>query len=129
MIRGCVPKKLLVYTVASPMTSDSIGFGWSTSEVSFDWATLIANKDREIARLEAVYKRTLEAAGVQLFASRAVLRDRHTAVLEVDGREVTARYILIATGAMPVRSGAVAGVEHAITSNEAFNLSALPGGS
>jgi glutathione reductase (NADPH) len=127
VIRGCVPKKLLVYASRfADDFEDSIGFGWSTSEVSFDWATLIANKDREIARLEAVYKRTLEAAGVQLFASRAVLRDRHTAVLEVDGREVTARYILIATGAMPVRSGAVAGVEHAITSNEAFNLSALP---
>jgi glutathione reductase (NADPH) len=127
VIRGCVPKKLLVYASRfADDFEDSIGFGWSTSEVSFDWATLIANKDREIARLEAVYKRTLEAAGVQLFASRAVLRDRHTAVLEVDGREVTARYFLIATGAMPVRSGAVAGVEHAITSNEAFNLSALP---
>jgi glutathione reductase (NADPH) len=127
VIRGCVPKKLLVYASRfADDFEDSIGFGWSTSEVSFDWATLIANKDREIARLEAVYKRTLEAAGVQLFASRAVLRDRHTAVLEVDGREVTARYILIATGAMPVRSGAIAGVEHAITSNEAFNLSALP---
>jgi glutathione reductase (NADPH) len=127
VIRGCVPKKLLVYASRfADDFEDSIGFGWSTSEVSFDWATLIANKDREIARLEAVYKRTLEAAGVQLFASRAVLRDRHTAVLEVDGRKVTARYILIATGAMPVRSGAIAGVEHAITSNEAFNLSALP---
>ncbi len=127
VIRGCVPKKLLVYASRfADAFEDSIGFGWATSGVSFDWATLIANKDREIARLEAVYKRTLEAAGVQLFASRAALRDRHTVVLELDGREVTARYVLIATGAMPVRSGAIAGVEHAITSNETFNLSALP---
>jgi glutathione reductase (NADPH) len=127
VIRGCVPKKLLVYASRfADAFEDSIGFGWTTSGVSFDWATLVANKDREIARLEAVYKRTLEAAGVHIFASRAVLRDRHTVVLEADGREVTARYILIATGAMPVRSGAIAGSEHAITSNEAFNLSALP---
>jgi glutathione reductase (NADPH) len=127
VIRGCVPKKLLVYASRfADDFEDSIGFGWSSSGVSFDWPTLIANKDREIARLEGVYKRMLEAAGVQAFASRAVLRDRHTVALEADGREVTARYILIATGATPVRSGMIAGVEHAITSNEAFNLGALP---
>jgi glutathione reductase (NADPH) len=127
VIRGCVPKKLLVYASQfADAFEDSIGFGWTTSGVSFDWATLIANKDREIARLEAVYKRTLETAGVQLFKSRAVLRDRHTVVLEADDRAITARYILIATGASPVRSGAIAGIEHAITSNEAFHLGALP---
>ena len=127
VIRGCVPKKLLVYASRfADAFEDSIGFGWATTGVSFDWTKLIANKDREIARLEAVYKRTLEAAGVHLFTARAALRDRHTVVLEVDRREVTARYILIASGAMPVRGGAIVGVEHAITSNEAFNLSALP---
>src|SRR5262245_10516843 len=123
VIRGCVPKKLLVYASRfADDFEDSIGFGWSSAGVSFDWPTLIANKDREIARLEAVYKRMLEAAGVQAFASRAMLRDRHTVLLEADGREVTARYVLIATGAMPARSGAITGIEHAITSNEAFNL-------
>jgi glutathione reductase (NADPH) len=127
VIRGCVPKKLMVLASRfADAFEDSIGFGWTTSGVGFDWATLIANKDREIARLEAVYKRTLEAAGVQLFTSRAVLRDRHTVRLEADDREITARYVLIATGATPVRSGTIAGLEHAITSNEAFHLGALP---
>jgi glutathione reductase (NADPH) len=127
VIRGCVPKKLLVYASRfGDEFEDAVGFGWTTSGVSFDWPTLIANKDREIARLEAVYKKTLDAHGVHLFASRAMLRDRHTVVLESDGRAVSARYILIATGATPVRSTAIAGIEHAITSNEAFHLGRLP---
>jgi glutathione reductase (NADPH) len=128
VIRGCVPKKLLVYASRfADAFEDAVGFGWTTAGVRFDWPTLIANKDQEIARLEAVYKRTLETHGVQLFASRAVLRDRHTILLEADGRAVTARYVLIATGATPLRSSAIAGVEHAITSNEAFHLRQLPG--
>src|SRR3954452_20619584 len=115
VIRGCVPKKLLVYASRfADAFEDAVGFGWTTTGVRFDWPTLIANKDREIARLETVYKRILETHGIQIFASRAVLRDRHTILLEADGRAVTARYILIATGATPVRSGAIAGVEHAI---------------
>src|SRR5689334_458192 len=127
VIRGCVPKKLLVYASRfGDEFEDAVGFGWTTSGVSFDWPTLIANKDREIARLEAVYKKTLDAHGVHLFASRAMLRDRNTVVLEGDSRTVSARYILIATGATPVRSTAIAGIEHAITSNEAFHLRKLP---
>src|ERR1700740_3441343 len=79
VIRGCVPKKLLVY--ASRFRGefeDAAGFGWTTSQISFDWATLIANKDREIARLEAAYGATLQKAGVKVVKSRAVLADAHT---------------------------------------------------
>src|SRR6202007_2926060 len=79
VIRGCVPKKLLVY--ASRFRGEfeaAAGFGWTTSQISFDWATLIANKDREIARLEAAYGATLQKAGVKVVKSRAVLADAHT---------------------------------------------------
>ncbi len=87
VIRGCVPKKLLVY--ASRFRGefeDAAGFGWTVSHVSFDWATLIANKDREIARLEAAYGATLEKAGVKIVKSRAVLADAHTVQLATGER-------------------------------------------
>src|SRR5471030_514373 len=79
VIRGCVPKKLLVYASRfSHEFEDATGFGWSVPQPTFDWPTLIANKDREIARLEAAYVTTLEHYKVELVRSRAVLEDAHT---------------------------------------------------
>ena len=101
VIRGCVPKKLLVY--ASRFRGefeDAAGFGWTVPQTSFDWATLIANKDREIARLEAAYGATLNRAGVKVAKSRAVLVDPHTVQL-ASGERVRAAYVLIATGGTP----------------------------
>jgi glutathione reductase (NADPH) len=126
VIRGCVPKKLLVY--ASRFRAefeDAAGFGWSMPQPTFDWATLIANKDREIARLEAAYTATLQKAGVTVAKSRAVLVDAHTVAL-ADGKRVRAAHILIATGGTPTYGDKIAGIEHAISSNEAFHLPELP---
>ena len=127
VIRGCVPKKLLVY--ASHFAEDfeeAAGFGWTVGETSFSWKKLIANKDREIDRLNGIYIRNLEKAGVEIIESRAVLKDANTVRLVADGREITAGRILVAVGATPFRPD-LPGVEHAITSNEAFHLDALPG--
>lgn len=126
VIRGCVPKKLFVY--ASKFAEDfedSVGFGWSTEKVGFDWPTLVANKDREIDRLNKAYIRNLEAAGAELIAERATLADPHTVVL-ASGRKVSARIILVATGASPFVPRHLEGHELAITSNEAFHLESLP---
>ncbi|BCL77404.1 glutathione-disulfide reductase [Jeongeupia sp. HS-3] len=124
--RGCVPKKLLVY--ASRYRGDfdeAAAFGWRVADMSFDWNTLIANKDREIARLEAVYRRNLDKAGVAIHAQRAVLDDAHTVRL-ADGQRIRAGKILIATGGRPYRGPAFEGQELAITSDEAFHLGELP---
>lgn len=126
VIRGCVPKKLLVY--ASHFAEDfeeAAGFGWTVGETSFSWEKLIANKDREIDRLNGIYIRNLEKAGVEIIESRAVLKDANTVRLVAEGRDVTAGKILVAVGATPFRPD-IPGVEHAITSNEAFHLDALP---
>ena len=126
VIRGCVPKKLLVY--ASRFRGefeDAAGFGWTVPQSSFDWTTLIANKDREIARLEAAYGATLDKAGVKVAKTRAVLLDAHTVQL-ASGDRVRAAYILVATGAAPSYGDAIAGIEHAISSNEAFHLPDFP---
>ncbi len=132
VIRGCIPKKLFVY--ASSFAEDfhsAVGYGWSVGETSFDWPTLIANKDKEIARLEAIYRRNAEAAGVTIFGDRAVFEDEHTLLLLNEGRRVTARTILIATGNSPTRemgtTHIVPGGDLCITSNEAFHLDKLPG--
>src|SRR5256886_14868842 len=86
VIRGCVPKKLLVYAARfSDEFEDAAGFGWTVDEPVFDWTKLIANKDREIARLEAAYVTTLERAKVALVRSRAVIEDAHTVRLVADG--------------------------------------------
>ena len=98
-------------------------FGWSVGEPRFDWPTLLANKDREIARLNGVYERLLTGAGVTIHRGRAVVRDAHT--VEIDGKACTARHILVATGGWPYLP-AIVGREHAITSNEAFFLERLP---
>ena len=126
VIRGCVPKKLLVYASKfAEEFEDAIGFGWTSEKVSFDWATLIANKDKEIDRLNRAYIRNLESAGAELIEERAALVDRNTIRL-ASGRRVTARHILIATGAAPFVPRHLPGHELAITSNEAFQLEKLP---
>jgi glutathione reductase (NADPH) len=97
VIRGCVPKKLLVYASRfADEFEDALGYGWSVGEPSFDWPTLIANKDREIARLEAAYTTNLERAKVAIVKSRAEIVDPHTVRLVSDGTVVRAKYILIA---------------------------------
>jgi glutathione reductase (NADPH) len=126
VIRGCVPKKLFAY--ASHFSHDFIdaaGFGWTVPPATFDWPTLIANKDKEIARLEAAYTSNVEKSGAQVIKSRAVFEDPHTLVLD-DGKKVRAKYILIATGGAPNHGKAIPGIEHVISSNEAFHLPALP---
>ena len=127
VIRGCVPKKLFVYASQFPEHfEDAAGFGWTVAQTRFDWQTLVANKDREIARLEGLYQKNVRAAGAETFQSRAVLVDRHTVRLEAEDRTVTADQILIATGGRPVDHPALPGHEHCITSNEAFHLAKLP---
>jgi glutathione reductase (NADPH) len=127
VIRGCVPKKLLVYASHyCEHFEDSVGFGWRPGPATFDWPTLIANKDAEIDRLEGVYRANLEKAGVELLESRAVIAGPHRISLFAKGREVTAERILIATGARSSRHEALEGHEHCITSREAFHLERLP---
>ena len=126
VIRGCVPKKLLVYASKfSEEFEDAVGFGWTTEKVSFDWSTLIGNKDKEIERLSNIYVRNLEAAGAELILERATILDDHTVQL-ASGRKITTRYILVATGASPFVPRHLPGHELAITSNEAFHLERLP---
>ncbi|MGC1465662.1 MAG: glutathione-disulfide reductase [Pseudolabrys sp.] len=127
VIRGCVPKKLLVYASRfSEDFEDAEGYGWTVPKPTFNWSTLIANKDREIARLEAAYTTTLERYKVQLVKSRAVLEDAHTVRVLSTGARVRAETILIATGGAPHMGAKIAGLEHAISSNEAFHLTELP---
>ena len=127
VIRGCVPKKLLVYASRfADEFEDAVGYGWTVPQPSFDWATLIANKDREIARLEAAYTTNLERAKVAIVKSRAVLVDPHTVRLTATGETVRAKHILIATGGWPSMGKDIEGREHVISSNEAFELKELP---
>src|SRR5260370_7926224 len=124
VIRGCVPKKLLVYGAQfADAFADAAGFGWAPALPTFDWAKLIANKDVEIDRLNAIYKTLLSDAGVTLFEAHGRVIDQHT--VEVAGERYSAKHILIATGAHPVVPD-VPGVKHAITSNEALDLAELP---
>jgi glutathione reductase (NADPH) len=126
VIRGCVPKKLLVYASRfAHEFEDAVGFGWTVPEPAFDWATLIANKDKEIDRLERAYVANLEKPGVGILRSRAVLADPHTIRL-AGGESIRAAHVLIATGGAPSLGGAIPGREHVISSNEAFHLPALP---
>ena len=121
VIRGCVPKKLLVYaSEVQRQLADARGFGWTITGASHDWPALIAAKDREIERLSTAYRTRLDKAGVQQLTGRAVLVDPHT--LEVDGRRMTAAHILVATGGRPRRPA----TGRWITSDEAFHLPALP---
>ncbi|AWK85626.1 glutathione-disulfide reductase [Azospirillum thermophilum] len=124
VIRGCVPKKLLVYAAQfRDGFEDSCGYGWSHHAAAFDWGALIARKDAEIDRLNGLYIKMLETSGVRLFTGFGRIVDRHT--VEVDGKRYTARNILIATGGWPTRLD-IPGIEHTITSNEALDLKTLP---
>lgn len=126
VIRGCVPKKILVYASRfSDEFENAAGFGWSFSEPSFDWPSLIAAKDKEIARLEAAYGSTLAKFNVEVFAERATVSGSNEIVL-ASGRKITAKYILIATGGRPNIDPKLPGREHVITSNEAFDLKTMP---
>jgi glutathione reductase (NADPH) len=126
VIRGCVPKKLLVY--ASHIhheIEDAAGFGWTIPSATFDWPTLIANKDKEIARLEGIYTTNVEKTGAQIVKARAVFEDPHTLRLST-GETVRAKHILIATGGAPNHGQMIPGIEHVISSNEVFHLPTLP---
>jgi len=121
---GCIPKKLLVYSSHfSDDFDDAAAFGWSVGERSIDWAKLIANKNKEISRLNGVYRKLLTDSGVTIIDGRAEIVDPHTVIAA--GKHYTAKYILVATGSWPTVTK-VPGSEHAITSNEAFYLPALP---
>jgi len=121
---GCIPKKLFSYAAHyGEDISHAKGYGWRVAPPAFDWPTLIANKDREIERLNAVYAKLLTGAGVAVLDGRATIVDEHT--VELGGRRISARYILIATGGWPVVPP-VPGAEYAISSNEVFHLDRLP---
>jgi len=127
VIRGCVPKKLLVYASRfAEEFEDAAGFGWTVPAPTFHWPSLTANVAREVARLEAAYTNTLERFNVSPVKSRAVIEDAHTVRLLATGESVRAETILIATGAWPHYGPKIPGLEHVISSNEAFHLSALP---
>jgi glutathione reductase (NADPH) len=121
-----VPKKLLVYASRfHGEFEDAAGFGWTVPHATFDWATLIANKDKEIARLEAAYGSLLAKSGVKVVKNRATLVDAHT-VQVTNGDRVRAAHVLISTGGTPSYGDKIPGIEHAISSNEAFHLPELP---
>src|SRR6476619_5963276 len=126
VIRGCVPKKLFVLgSHVHQEIEDAAGFGWTIAQASFDWPTLIANKDKEIARLEAAYAANVEKSGAKIVKTRAVIEDINTVRL-MTGETVSAKYILIATGGAPNHGAEIPGIEHVISSNEAFHLDELP---
>jgi glutathione reductase (NADPH) len=126
VIRGCVPKKLFVYAARfGGEFEDAAGFGWQIEGAKFDWQTLVANKDQEIDRLEGLYTTTLKNAEVVSFHERAELLDAHTVRLVNSDQKITAKTILVTTGGHPFKPD-IPGVEHAITSNEAFHLETLP---
>ena len=127
VIRGCVPKKLFVYAShISEEIEDAAGYGWMIGESRFDWPTLIRNKDREIGRLEGLYKMGLGNAGAEIFETRAELVDNHSIRLLATNQIITADKILVAVGGHPNRVEGLEGHELAINSNEAFHLEELP---
>ena len=124
VMRGCVPKKLLVYGAHFAHDfKDAEGFGWSPAQTEHDWSAMIANKDKELSRLEDVYHRLLREAGVDEITGTGKVVDAHT--VEVEGKRITGEHILIATGGWPSLPK-IPGIEHAITSNEALDLPELP---
>src|ERR1700730_16731024 len=126
VIRGCVPKKLFV--IGSHIRheiDDAAGFGWTIPSVSFDWPTLVANKDKEIARLEGLYTTNVEKSGARIVKTRAVFEDAHTLRLST-GETVRAKYVLIATGGAPNHGPMIPGIEHVISSQEATHRPQLP---
>jgi glutathione reductase (NADPH) len=126
VIRGCVPKKLFVIgSHVHQEIEDAAGFGWSIPSATFSWPTLVANKDKEIARLESIYTTNVEKTGARIVKTRATFEDAHTLRLS-NGDTVTAEHILIATGSAPNHGRMIPGIEHVISSNEAFHLKELP---
>jgi glutathione reductase (NADPH) len=126
VIRGCVPKKFMVY--ASEFANQAAvaeGYGWSASQATFDWKRFLDAKDREISRLSGIYVTNLSNAGAEIVHAKARLADAHTVELEGKG-SVTADKILIATGGRPWKPTEFPGAEHIITSEEAFHLDELP---
>ncbi|GJE39129.1 glutathione-disulfide reductase [Methylobacterium persicinum] len=127
VIRGCVPKKLMVYAGRfADEFEDAAGFGWSVEKPRFDWSVLKARRDAEVTRLEGIYDANLIRAGVEIAPERAVIEDAHTVRLLKSGRSIRAERILVAVGAHPVKEPAVPGAEFTITSNEVFELDRLP---
>jgi len=124
VIRGCIPKKLMVYGSHFPgLFEAAAGYGWNVGESELDWERLITSVDHEVLRLSKLHIGFLEKAGVELIQSRAKFLDPHT--LEVDGRKITAEKILIAVGGRPVKPE-LPGMEYTITSNEMFHLPKQP---
>ncbi len=127
VIRGCVPKKLFVYASQfHEHFEDAAGYGWQVGTPTFDWKALIAAKDKEIARLEGLYRRGLDTNGAEIIDSRAELVDAHTVRIVATGKTLTAERIIIATGGAPNPHAALPGHELCISSNEAFDLPQLP---
>lgn len=127
VIRGCVPKKFLVYASEFAKTFKlAESYGWSVGKPSFDWEKLIEAKDVEIDRLSGIYWRNLSNSGVEIIEDRAVFEDAHTLRLVKSGKTVTAATILVATGGTPFMPDDIEGYELGISSNEAFHLEALP---
>ena len=123
-MRGCVPKKLLVYGAQfADAFADAAGFGWNVPVPSFDWPSLIAAKNKELDRLEQIYRTMLKNGKVELIEGRGIVTDPHT--VEIDGRTYTADKIMIATGGHPTVPD-IPGIEHVISSNEALDLPSLP---
>ncbi|MEM6960289.1 MAG: glutathione-disulfide reductase [Myxococcota bacterium] len=121
---GCVPKKLFMYgSMFSQTIADAAGYGWKLTPEAFRWRTLVANKDREINRLNSIYETLLEQAGAQLLRGRGVVKGPHQ--VAVGSETYEAKHILIATGSFPFQLS-IPGQEHAITSNEIFHLQELP---
>lgn len=122
---GCVPKKLFSYAAHyAEDWEDCRGFGWNPGQKDFDWPVLLANKNKEISRLNGIYQNILESRGIAIFNGRARLVEPH--VIEVSGNRVSARYVLIACGGWPWKNP-FPGNELSITSNEIFHLPSLPG--
>ena len=121
---GCIPKKLMSYAAHfHDEMEDAKGFGWQVGQAHHDWATLIANKNKEIERLNGIYRNLLNGSGVDIFEAHASIEDAHTVL--VNGKRITSRYILIATGGHPTLPE-LPGKQHGITSNDFFYLPALP---
>ncbi|NGX93763.1 MAG: glutathione-disulfide reductase [Candidatus Afipia apatlaquensis] len=126
VIRGCVPKKLFAYAShVHEEIKDAAGFGWNISPASFNWPRLVANKDKEIARLEAAYTGNAEKAGVQVVKARASFVDAHMLHLST-GQTARAKYVLIATGGTPNHGASIPGIEHVISSDDVFHLPVFP---
>ena len=127
VIRGCVPKKLMVYASRfADEFEDAVRYGWTSGEARFDWSVLKTNRDAEIARLERVYRSLLDGSKVEIADERAVIEDAHTVRLVRSGRRVSAEHILIAVGAAPSAEPAIPGGELGITSNDVFELERQP---